>query len=175
MHSGGWLSVGCALKAWRWHGSSRIILGPQMWRDAHVLLRVIRCASQLDGQRSYKHSCHKWESALGRRQAGEAGSTGTCLQALMKVLISGLQNLQGEQPLQQTLPVTHSSLTTYFSNLLSLFRQIQGGGMQMELCCKTEASWGPSLKRGGQRGMRLSDVHRNKYTFNLHNHSSFFM
>lgn len=127
MHSGGWPSVGCALKAWRWHGSSRMILGPQMWRDAHVLLRVIWCASQLDGQRSYKHSCHKWESALGRRQAGEADSTGTCLQALMKVLISGLQNLQGEQPLQQTLPVTHSSLTTYFSNLLSPSRQIQGG------------------------------------------------
>lgn len=104
-----------------------------MWRDAHVLLRVIRCASQLDGQRSYKHSCHKWERALGRRRAGGEGSIGTCLQALMKVLISVLQNLRWEQPLHQTPPVTHSSLTTSFScpgfsGLLSQAKLTQGGG-----------------------------------------------
>lgn len=33
-----------------------------------------------------------------------------------------------------------------------------------------EAFGGPLLKREGQQGTWLSDVYRNKYTFNLHNH-----
>lgn len=131
MHSGGRPSTGCALKALAVAQPVTYDIGTQMWRDAHVLLRVIQCASQLDGQRSYKHSCHKQERALSRRQAGEAGSIGTCLRALMKVLISVLQNLQEKQPLPGP-SVTCSSLTTSFSgphfcSLLSPSRHIRGG------------------------------------------------
>lgn len=150
-----------------------MILATQMWRDAHVLLRVIRCASRLDGQRSYKHSCHKWERALGRRQAGEACSIGTCLRALMKVLISVLQNLRWEQPSPDP-PVT-CSLSPHRSLALASAASFPRHGKSGDMCYRREAFWGPLLKSEGQQGTRLSDVYRTKYTFNLHNHQSFFM